>query len=106
MPEGHSIRRIAARLGPLLVGRRLVGGASRWPGIADELEDVEVLEVRPIGKHLLVGLGDATTFRVHLGMNGSWRWYAAGEPVRASLGRTSLRLDLAHGSALCADAPT
>jgi endonuclease-8 len=106
MPEGDSIRRAAALLGPLLTGARVTGAASRWPAVVDGVVGGVITALEPVGKHLLLHLDDATTLRVHLGMNGRWRVLPPGAGGRWSLGRTALRLDTAAGTALCLDAPT
>ena len=71
MPEGDSIHRLAARLGPRLIGRALelviVRGVPRGP------VGTRVTAVDAIGKHLVIATDDGTEIRTHLGMNGSWR---------------------------------
>ena len=106
MPEGDSIRHDAATLAPRLVGRAILRAASRWPGVVRGLEGVTILSIEPVGKNLLIGLDDRTSFRVHLQMNGRWWWFAPGEPIRISTGRISLLLETAEGTAVCTGAPT
>ncbi len=106
MPEGDTVHRHAALLQPLIEGQRVVGAASRWPGVVREVVGTEVLAVEAIGKHLLVSLSDGTTLRVHLGMNGRWRRAGSGEALRLSPGDVSLRLDTPEVAVVCTRAPT
>ena len=106
MPEGDTVHRHAAQLAPILVGQGIVFAASRWPAVVAGLVGTEVEAVEAVGKHLLIGLADATTLRVHLGMPGKWRlspaWADPTDPPRD----VSLRLDTALGVAMCTRAPT
>ncbi len=77
MPEGDTLRRVADRLAPMLVGRRLDRvelSLRRRPSL-----EVPVGEVRAQGKHLLISLESGEALRIHLGMWGSWHRYALGE---------------------------
>lgn len=105
MPEGDSIRSAAARLAPVLAGERVLRAQSRWPITVDEAVGCTVLALEALGKNLLLHLDDATTLRVHLGMNGRVRALPPDAEVALSPGRVALRLDTARGVALCADAP-
>jgi endonuclease-8 len=93
MPEGDSIRRVAAALAPL-VGQRLERVTTQ--GLARDLAGRTITAVEPVGKHLLIDLDNGTQLRMHLGMNGRVRRYARaeGEAViaRMSPGRASLVL--------------
>jgi endonuclease-8 len=93
MPEGDSIRRIAAALAPL-VGQQLERVTTQ--GLQRGLAGRTVVAVAPHGKHLMIDLDDGTQLRTHLGMNGRVRRYARaeGEAVlaRMSPGRATLVL--------------
>jgi endonuclease-8 len=93
VPEGDSIRRVAAALAPL-VGQTLVRVTTQ--GLVRDLAGRTITAVDPYGKHLTIELDDATQLRMHLGMNGRVRRYARaeGEAVvaRMSPGRASLVL--------------
>ncbi|MCA9491390.1 MAG: hypothetical protein KC621_15770, partial [Myxococcales bacterium] len=106
MPEGDDIRRDAARIGPLILERPLLGAASRWPALVTGLVGARVIGVEAVGKHLLLAIDDGTTIRVHRGMTGTWRWSPAGEPVRIGMGMTSLRLEVEQGTLVARHAPT
>lgn len=69
MPEGDSIHRLANRARPLLQGQVLVEGRLGKRQDRD-LSGRTVTSVRAVGKHLLIGLDDAKTLRVHLGIGG------------------------------------
>ncbi|WP_037604164.1 DNA-formamidopyrimidine glycosylase family protein [Streptacidiphilus rugosus] len=80
MPEGDSVFRAAAELHQALAGQRLTSADLRVPAYATaQLTGRQVLEVRPRGKHLLARLEGGLTLHTHLGMEGRWRVYAAGE---------------------------
>ena len=77
MPEGDTIHRLAAQLGPRLVGKRIerlvVRGVERAAGT--------VAAVEALGKHLVIALDDGTEIRTHLGMNGRWHRHDRGSAV-------------------------
>lgn len=105
MPEGDSVRLTERRLAPVLVGRRILNAASRWPPVTDAVAGTCVRGLEVIGKHLLVHLDDGTTLRVHLGMQGRWHVLPPDATVAWSPGRVALRLDTELGVAVCTDAP-
>jgi endonuclease-8 len=105
MPEGDSIHKLAARMGPLLVGRSLRRVTTQ--GLEREaLAGQEVTAVRAVGKHLLINTGDGTELRTHLGMNGRWRRYPPGTDPPMSPGRASLVLATDHDVLVCINART
>lgn len=106
MPEGDTVYVHAKLLAPRLVGRSVTSAFSRWPGVVQGLVGCRVESVEPQGKHLLIGVDDGTTVRVHLGMKGKWKRIGAGERARISLGNVSLRLDTPSDGLLCTKAPT
>ena len=69
MPEGDTIHRIAARIGPALVGREparifvRAHGEVRRPGM-------RIAAIEAVGKHLLVAVDPDRVLRIHLGMPG------------------------------------
>jgi endonuclease VIII len=84
MPEGDTVWRAARRLNAALAGHRLTAAELRHPRWSTvDLRGRTVTEVRSRGKHLLTRTvaddGDAVTVHTHLGMDGSWRLYRAGE---------------------------
>lgn len=68
VPEGDTIHRIAARLGPRLVGKPLVRVTTQ--GLARDLAGRVVTSVTAHGKHLVIALDNGTELRAHLGMYG------------------------------------
>jgi endonuclease VIII len=107
VPEGDTLARIASVLRPILVGRRIVGARGRPGGARLELvvgSNVEGVEAR--GKHLLIGFDSGLTLHTHLGMNGSWHRYRAGERWRRPAARAVAVLSTAEATAVCFDAPT
>lgn len=106
MPEGDTIWRHAAQLGPALVGQTLTEARSRWPGVVRGLVGRVVRAVEPVGKHLLIEIDDGTSLRVHLGMKGKWRQVPADAALGVSMGQISLLLGTEAVSARCLRAPT
>lgn len=108
MPEGDSIHRIAALLGPRLTGRRLERVTTK--GLVREVSGRTVTRVTAHGKHLVIELDNGAYLRAHLGMNGRFRVYdrAAGEQMLARLspGRASLALVTAEGVYVWIGAPS
>src|SRR5215470_18058674 len=94
MPEGDTIHRIAASLGPRLIGKRLERVTTQ--GLLRDVTGATVTGVAAHGKHLVIELDSGAYLRAHLGMNGRFRAYgrAAGEAMlaRMSPGRASLAL--------------
>lgn len=87
MPEGDTLWRIAARLSPALVGRRV--SAFRAPSAAltsvarrFRVEGSTIAAVEARGKHLLVRFSAGVALHTHLGMTGSWHLYRAGSRWR------------------------
>jgi endonuclease-8 len=108
MPEGDTIHRIAALLGPRLTGRRLERVTTQ--GLVREASGRTVTKVSAHGKHLVIELDNGAYLRAHLGMNGRFRAYdrAAGEAMLARLspGRASLALVTADGVYVWIGAPS
>ncbi|ROQ95422.1 endonuclease-8 [Streptomyces sp. 2132.2] len=80
MPEGDSVWRAAARLHAALAGQELTRSDLRVPRFATaDLTGRTTLDVTPRGKHLLARFEGGLTLHTHLGMDGSWRVFAADE---------------------------
>lgn len=73
MPEGDTVHRVARVLGREITGKSVTSLALHDLGEVTELAGREVLDVQPIGKHMLIHLDGGWSVRVHLGMNGRWR---------------------------------
>jgi len=75
VPEGDSIAGDAARLRPVLVGKRIEAVAGTSPGVranSARLLDATVDTIRTVGKHLVVDFSSGYSLHVHLGMSGRW----------------------------------
>ncbi|MEQ1565620.1 MAG: DNA-formamidopyrimidine glycosylase family protein [Myxococcota bacterium] len=103
MPEGDTIRNVAAFLGPRVVGQEIVAAHSRWPSACFALAGRAITRLEPVGKNLWFVLDDRTAIRVHLGLRGRWRWIE--RPFSGSVGSVSLALTFAAGAAVCTGAP-
>ncbi|MET0772160.1 MAG: DNA-formamidopyrimidine glycosylase family protein [Candidatus Limnocylindrales bacterium] len=106
MPEGDTLFRTAAVLREVLLGRQVTAARGR-PGGAQLARVVgsRVDRVGSVGKHLLVGFDGGLSLHTHLGMNGSWHRYRAGERWRRSPARAVCVLETATAVAVCFDAP-
>lgn len=91
MPEGDTIHKIAAVMGPRLQGHVLRQAWSRHVG-CDGLVGRTVTSVVASGKHLLVKLDGEVVLRSHLGLYGSWHSYGLRETWRKPEHRASLIL--------------
>ena len=105
MPEGDTIHRTAARLGPALTGRRLLAfAAPRWSGPTPEPGET-VDAVRAVGKHLLVDFAGGLTLRTHLRMSGRWDLYPTGAPWRRPARSARVVIEVPEWVAVCFAAP-
>ena len=108
MPEGDTIHRIAASLGPRLTGKRLERVTTQ--GLVRNVAGATVTSVAAHGKHLVIELDSGAYLRAHLGMNGRFRAYdrAYGEALlaRMSPGRASLALTTHDAVYVWIGAPT
>lgn len=87
MPEGHTIHRIARRLGGDLAGSRVRSSAvqPRFAATAKRLDGRVLDDVEAYGKHLFVRFAGDMTIHIHLGLFGRFRRLAvpAPDPVGA-----------------------
>lgn len=72
MPEGDSLHRLAAKLGPVLEGREVLAFRARRlsDAAARSLVGRRVVSVTAKGKNLLVRVDDGRVLHVHLAMHG------------------------------------
>jgi endonuclease-8 len=76
--EGDTLVRIARKLRPALLDRKIVAASAPNPRSSlrihtRRLEGRRVESIETLGKHLMVHLDDGLVIHSHLGMNGSWR---------------------------------
>ncbi len=101
MPEGDTVWLAAKRLREALQGRAIVDSDFRLPALAHaSVTGREVLDVVPVGKHLLMRFDDDRTLHSHFRMDGAWhlhgssdRWQVPAHAVRVVL-RTDDRVAL------------
>ncbi|MBK1732715.1 DNA-formamidopyrimidine glycosylase family protein [Thiococcus pfennigii] len=91
MPEGDTIHKLAAYLGPRLVGRTIATGVVRTATV-QSLAGRRIEAVWALGKHLLIALDDGTLLRSHLGMWGAWHRYGRDEPWRRPAREAAIEL--------------
>ncbi len=103
MPEGDTVFKLAAYLGPALHGRELLPD-STVAGARATLAGRRIGEVFAHGKHLFIELDDACLLRSHLGMWGSWHAYAPGEVWLKPARQASIVLDIGERVFVCFNA--
>ena len=83
MPEGDTIRRLAARIDRRFAGQRVTRCVTRDPRLVGvDLAGTVLVGADAHGKHLLIRFDDERTLHAHLRMDGSWRvGPAATEPA-------------------------
>lgn len=80
MPEGDTLRRIAAVLERGLLGRVVTGFEAESAPLTASAENARLVgrsieSVRAVGKHCLISFSGGLVLRTHLPMNGSWHLY-------------------------------
>jgi endonuclease VIII len=103
MPEGDTIYRTADTLRRVLAGRVVTVFESQLPQLTRVDEDAPivgrtVVDVRAVGKHLLIELSGDLVLRTHLRMHGAWHVYRPGERWRR--GRQHMRIVLGTGNSV------
>lgn len=109
MPEGDTIHHAAERLRPALVGQTVTSlGGSHRAVIREgrRINGRQVVDVRSVGKHLMIDFDNAWALRTHLGMPGSWHLYRPGERWRKTPGAARVVLETPSWVAVCFSAPT
>ncbi|WP_437767739.1 DNA-formamidopyrimidine glycosylase family protein [Sorangium sp. So ce281] len=106
MPEGDTLFRIAAALGPALAGARVVAlelprsdQPCRW------LVGRRVERVEARGKNLLIFFDEGTVLHTHLRMSGAWHLYREGERWKRSEATATAILAVPGYVAVCFRAP-
>lgn len=103
MPEGDTVFRTARRLDEALRGQVVTRFDLRVPRAATvDLTGSTVQEVVPVGKHLLMRVGEHT-LHSHLRMDGSWRIYRPGEKWRHPAFKTRAVVGTARAEAVGID---
>jgi endonuclease-8 len=110
VPEGDTIHRSARTLERALAGRHLRRFELRGPAAPRALRPAAhamITQVEARGKHLLVHFDDGVVLRTHLGMQGSWHLYRAGERWRRPGTQARVILETDDGTvAVCFAPPT
>jgi endonuclease VIII len=107
MPEGDTLARIAAGLGPVLAGRVITAARARLPGPRmDRVVGATITEVVAVGKNLLIRLDNGLELRTHLRLHGAWHRYRPGERWRRAPARATVVIEVPDAVAVCFDCPT
>ena len=74
MPEGHSVHRIARQFGLHFVGKRVAASSpqGRFSAGAAQLDGLEMISAKAVGKQLFLEFEHDLWLRVHLGIYGAW----------------------------------
>ncbi len=104
MPEGDTIHKIANFLAPRMVGERVhkITLAPRFPRRPFAGDTVRSVEAH--GKHLYIGFAGGPALRSHLGMYGSWHFYAPDAHWQKPANQASLILATEHTDYVCFNA--
>lgn len=110
MPEGDTIFRSARTLKAALAGRTVTAFESRFAAldrhvVHTPLTGQTVLDVRAVGKHLLMEFSGGLVLRTHMRMNGSWHLYRPGERWRRGRAAMSILLETEAFVAVAFDVP-
>jgi endonuclease-8 len=92
VPEGDTVHKLVRAFRPILEGERLESLWLRRIGEVRELAGERIEEVSALGKHFLLAVGKEQVLHVHLGLNGSWHRYRAGERWQRDPGAVWVRL--------------
>jgi endonuclease-8 len=101
VPEGDTVHKLARAFSPILAGEPVASLWLRPIGEVRELAGERVAEVSALGKHFLFAIGARQVLHVHLGLNGSWHRYRAGEAWQRSDAAASVRLATREWELVC-----
>lgn len=104
MPEGDTVHKIANFLAPRLEGRVMVEVRMADAAGARRCAGRRVTGVLARGKHLYIGFEGGQALRSHLGMYGSWHFYAPDEAWRKPRRQASLVVATADEVFVCFNA--
>lgn len=104
MPEGDTIHKIAGWLEPRLLLQTLESVSAADPTVSKLCSGRRVSSVRALGKHLFIDLDNDRALRSHLGMYGSWHFYARGDEWRKPRRQASLVLEVGNVVYVCFNA--
>lgn len=105
MPEGDTIWRAAARLAPVLEGRRLLRAELPRSATTGPKPGLGIERVEAQGKYLLVRFDDGSVLETHMKMTGSWHLYRTGERWRRSASTLRVLLEVDGWVAVCFAGP-
>lgn len=102
MPEGDTIWRAAESLRAALQGKTLTRAR---PDNLKRLGGATVVDVKPVGKHLIIRLDNGLAVHSHMRMQGAWHVYRRGEPWRRPERLARALLETDDVVAVCFSAP-
>lgn len=106
MPEGDTLYRIAAELGPALEGARVVAlELPRSEQRCAHLAGRRIERVEARGKNLLIFFDEGSVLHTHLRMGGAWHLYREGDRWQRARSSASAILAVPGYVAVCFRAP-
>jgi endonuclease-8 len=103
MPEGDTIRRLAAKIDRRFAGERCQRCITRDPRLVGvDLAGATLVDADAVGKHLLIRFDNGATLRSHLRMTGSW---TVGPPSAEPEWRRRIELWMESGRLTGVDLP-
>jgi formamidopyrimidine-DNA glycosylase len=103
MPEGDTIFRTAEKLRAALKGKRVV---SARPDQLKRLAGTIVIDVQPVGKHLMIRFDNGLALHTHMRMRGAWHVYPRGQKAGRPDWQLKAVLETEDVVAACYAAPT
>jgi endonuclease-8 len=102
VPEGDTIWRAAATLRAALQGRRLTIAK---PDRLKRLAGAMVVDVKAVGKHLIIRFDNGLAVHSHMRMQGAWHVYRKGERWRRPEWQAKALLETEDSVAVCFSPP-
>ena len=102
MPEGDTIWNTAQKLRAALLGKRVT---SARPDRLKRLAGTTVVDVKPVGKHLVIRFDNGLAVHSHMRMQGAWHVYRPGERWRRPECQARALLETVDAVAVCFSAP-
>ena len=102
MPEGDTIWRTAGTLREALQGKRIT--AAR-PDLFKRFTGTVVVDVKPVGKHLLIRFDNGLAIHSHMRRQGAWHVYKPQERWRRPAWQARALLETDDAIAVCFEAP-
>jgi endonuclease VIII len=101
VPEGDTVYKLARAFKPILEGQLVETLWLRRVGDLRDLAGERIEEVSALGKHFLFAIGPRSVLHVHLGLNGTWHRYRAGDPWQRDRELAAVRIATPEWEHVC-----